>query len=976
MSIPRETYDPAIYKNATRKGVTSRVFSSNIPHRAPVLCYIAGIECPIVSFSMSYGVWQIPEASITMFPDPLLQNFGKEDRVPVVVFYLDEYIDPANPTWRMLFDGEIVGWGYTNSAAGRTIRFDCVADISIYTQLFFFYMSTISGITQGSAEQPYRPEGANFVAPIFPYAIFKYGLVPDKEINSPVTRPYDIASNIVRGLTSDKIAPKVRSLPMYNFFARWVRKQQFHNKWVALPFLDEMYEDDGSGGMQRKSDQPPGIFPILRATQSQQALSAIEKVGEDYAGANVFTWLKMVLDTVYMELQMLPTPSAVGCLTNGHIDGPAQTLTFEDVKEKIAAKIRERAQSQFSVDLSGAPATLPTNLSEVPRPWLKDPTRPVRLSNYFVKPQMLFGLPPTCNVIFPSMGVQLNYSENYITQPTRLYLEDNVMINIITGGGNAEGFNNTLKHTLARGYPPPVDRLYRDKVEGLTPGLTGKNLLLFPEEFFKGPVTTRIQAPPWFFHYANLVNAQGPSVSAPSLKSVSPINGQELTSDDVYLLYAQYEYYRQRYAQRTGALQCAFQPYVVPGFPLVAFDSLQTRLHIVGYLMKVNQTITSEGLNTSLQYSYARTIYEFLEDIANEIDNPAQTKRKGLATASAPPEPIPEIRDIVQHEYKCDQFYQALFHQRLDKSTATKKKKTAVFRTRDVLSFVKSDGSLEPIFIEGKNEERIRTDKAHLQSAKSYLTSLKGRGPNDVTKRLATGTATSPEMQKFAKAVDIATEGDPSAFGGLQRVAIDAYAYADPYHAVIYSNEYDRLIVHVDTLLGNLDHPSTYHNLTNASQRELIPKPGFEPLFDSYDAAMQYCSRPICTLEEYILFIGRTPEGPQDDVAYKDGGKVPSARYYTRIRTLTGMDATTQVTDAQKGYIDNSEPKNDVDDNVTTGDASATSNVSSQNQPLFNIKAVEPGEAVPTSFPQMRAKWDEIILKYRRNVYAAVKIQR
>jgi hypothetical protein len=316
---PRESYDPAVYKNATRRGITTGVFSSNIPHRAPLLCYIAGIECPIVSASVNYGVWQIPEASVTMFPDPLLQRLGAEDRVPIVIFYLDEYIDPNKPEWRMLFEGEIVGWGYTNTAMGRSVRFDCVADIAIYTQLFFFYMSTVSGVVQGTVDQPMKPEGANFVAPIFPYALFHKGLVPGDKAGDVITRPYDLAYNIVRGLTSEKVAPKVRSLPMYNFFSRWVRKQQFHNKWVALPFLDEMYEDNGSGGFQKKSDQPPGIFPILRAVKADKALAALQQASQEYSGANAFTWLKMMLDMVYMELQMLPTPAAVGCLTNGHI---------------------------------------------------------------------------------------------------------------------------------------------------------------------------------------------------------------------------------------------------------------------------------------------------------------------------------------------------------------------------------------------------------------------------------------------------------------------------------------------------------------------------------------------------------------------------------------------------------------------------------------------------------------------------------
>jgi hypothetical protein len=593
---------------------------------------------------------------------------------------------------------------------------------------------------------------------------------------------------------------------------------------------------------------------------------------------------------------------------------------------------------------------------------------------------MFFGLAPTCNVIFPSMTPQISYNENYVTQPTRLYVEDNNLVNLVAGKQVSQEMDKLITNVLARGYPPPVDRIYRDRVLGQNASLTGKNLLIYPEEFFKGPVTTRVQAPSWFMHYANIVNAQGHGASAPDAKSVGPANGKSLTDQDVYLLYAQYEYFRQRYAQRTGAVQCAFNPYVVPGFPMVAFDDFQSRLHTVGYLMKANQTITSEGLNTTLQMSYARTIYEFLEDIANEIDNPALASRKGLATAAAPPEPIPEIRDIVQHEYKCDQFYQALFHQRQDKDTATKKKKPAVFRARDILAFVKADGKLEDIFIEGKNEETITKKVGQLAAAQTVLLNLKGN--SIAMQKYIFGGMKESERKTIEKALDVIMESDRQDKNARSNSVIAIYGSNGYINAIRNRNNFDEVLSTAAQAVALNSKQTTSHNLAGASQRELTPRPGYEPLFDSYDAAMKYCSRPICTLEEYILFIGGTPSGPQDDVAYKDGGGVPSARYYERIRTLTGADETTSVKDAQQGFKETDSKQATAAPATATGGA-ATGVGTDEEAVLLahikatsNVQAVEPGEAVPTSFPQMRAKWDEVLLRYRRNVYSAVKVQR
>jgi hypothetical protein len=64
---------------------------SDVPNYAGAwVCYVNGIEVPIIGFETECGVWQIPSFRIHCIPDPLLQRIGTEDRVPVQIFYLDE----------------------------------------------------------------------------------------------------------------------------------------------------------------------------------------------------------------------------------------------------------------------------------------------------------------------------------------------------------------------------------------------------------------------------------------------------------------------------------------------------------------------------------------------------------------------------------------------------------------------------------------------------------------------------------------------------------------------------------------------------------------------------------------------------------------------------------------------------------------------------------------------------------------------
>lgn len=953
----KQAYDPATYRSNTRHGLTTDVFSSDSPHRAPLLCYIAGIECPIVEAQVSYGVWKIPEATITMFPDPQLQRFGAEDRVPVVLFYLDEYVDAAKPTWRLLFEGEIVGWGYSNSAAERSLRFNCVMNIAMWHQLFIFYMTSLSSVASTIAQISTDPGASAGVQAVPGFSLFRQGLLRTESPEDYIKRPYDFAYNVVRALISGKVPKKQRCVPGVNFFARWSRREQFHNRWAALPFLEE--PTTVRDGEEVVETEVPGIFPVLRAAQSLKAVEAVERyVADQYSGGSIYTLLKKVLDSVLMELAMLPTAPCIQTRTDGVILGEpvfrtaGQTLAVAQLQSLSLARVTLAASREaivvtetltdalqlagvsytFGDDITAdlierALANIDLKLSKTFDTGPKDAGKPVRLGNYFVKPQMLFGLPPNCNVIFPSMTPRLSYDESYVTQPTRFYLQDTAALHY-AGFANDQNVAATplLLNALSRAYPPEVDQKWKAHTREGQGAKSGRNLLVWPEEFFKGPVTVRQPAPPWLMFVAAQHQAgghkAGDKVGAANDKSTkadaTQVNDRDdgaLTDQDIYALYAQYEYFRRRYGTRQGSVTCKFNPYLVPGFPIAVFDDFQSKMHTMGYLLNVVQSFTPRSVSTSLNYGYGRTLHEFFDLLANEIDTGGATEaRKGLAMAAAPAEPIKEVRDIIQHFHKAEQFYQTLLHRR--------QTVPAVFEYRDLIAMVKSDGSLEDIEIEGGNEETRANNVAELEAAKALLVTLQKQ----------------PEIQ----AVFIQGYGDPTEV----LAAINLASRTGTATAATLSADIPRLDTYVDNLdvlITQAKSSSTKHNLDDVLSREFAPKPGAEPYFDSYDAAMSYCARPICTLEEYIDFIRGVREGPQDDVAYTDGSAQPSARYYARIRRLTGASAEFTPTAAQRGLADTPEAINSRED---------------------------------ADFPELRAKWETSLLAYRRNVYSVGEVQR
>jgi hypothetical protein len=128
---------------------------------------------------------------------------------------------------------------------------------------------------------------------------------------------------------------------------------------------------------------------------------------------------------------------------------------------------------------------------------------------------------------------------------------------------------------------------------------------------------------------------------------------------DLFRLYAQYEYLRQRYTARQAAVQMRFNPYLVPGFPSMLFDSMRTRFHMVGYIQSISHSAQAGGgggISTSVQLTCCRTLPEFINDVRSD------SQRFSGRIMAAPAEIIDEIRLRIQDEANAELFYRKLFY--------------------------------------------------------------------------------------------------------------------------------------------------------------------------------------------------------------------------------------------------------------------------------------------------------------------------
>lgn len=1180
-------------------------FAASMPRQAAFIVYINGLEVPAKSVSLRYGVWQVPEMQIEMVADPVLIRLGSQDRVQVAVFYLDDCpVDPSvPPAFRIFGEGEITGWGYRNVSGGRSIVFTVVNQISIFSQLFVQFMTTLDDMVGHSTT---IDTTTGIAVPtsqlVFPFALFQQGLLPVQgQEKSLIQRPFDFLYNAVRWMMDSTVPADQRTVAAANFFTRWARLTNFQNRFVGCPAFD--------------STGNPSVFPVLQAVQSTSAIDTVIKnlIPNVQNTGSIWDMLQLVFQTMLMEVAMIPGMPLINVsLANGLVqltDFSAHKLIPSDVfatGSGVSAPDNAPAQSAQAAGLQGQ--WVPAVADSVRA------TQPLRMQNYFPKPQMLFSIPPSCNVVFPSQLKTIAYQENYATQPTRFYFNDDVLNQIlkIPESGLAQSVENAL--TVA--YPPEADLILQGGLKN--PTFHSKNFLLYPEEFFKGPVMDRQTAPSWLFFLKQTSNAKvtqsadsavqteapappartgnpipprpgtvptgtmvtvsnagiagaGPDgirkydpltenlrnkiqtfigttyntipldfalcwvnmESGGSITSTDPsdgsigyfqlnnaerprlrsaafpngvtsaqvlalntnstdfnpatntaitsglafivqsrvralaiakqfglnwsdgdlwrltkaihagigfwagttsgypgffaiakraLNGQlpdwasmfnavlptltpgdqlhrALTNatacggvvrsasgsmitkedprpftapgaipsppaptsgaapketppevpqgpvvdaatqaavatftDDVYHLYAKYEYFRERYARRSGSATIAWNPYIVPGFPGVIFDQRATRVDLMVYITTVQQSMSNEGSRTTtLSFLYGRQFQEMFDELNTEF-----TQNDATARGSGPQEPIRAISNVLQSFPQAETFYQQLFFggQQLFG-------KAASFDFRAVVGLEPTipGGAVESIFINGPD---AATQDASVAAANTLSTLLplqiqasanvaSLQSQLDQAQALVEANSSSTASTEPGPQSSIASTVSNSLY---QQAAEDVQSLriqlgiAQSTLATL-NAELTAASASLQPFIGPVGPPRVQSNLADAAVRTLVPLPQTQSLFSSYDAALKYNWRPICTLDEYIIFYNVAGTGTVPPFNHPQS---VGARYFDRIRTFTPPPV---------GF----KPPLGVDGTTTT---SVT--------------------GLDETFPQVAANWDAALLAYKNNV--------
>lgn len=797
-------------------------------HVTSAVVYIAGYECPVESIAVSFGEGDIPTASISLPASEELVRFGEEDRVPIAIFYLDQWYsdegtpDAIEPTMRLLFDGEISGWSYTKTAGGDYISFSCVASVNMLRNIFANFLigadTAAAKLSLASTSTEQGIVAGEFRT--FPFILLNNGLFIGRQ--EPIERPFDFIANMLLALkiggypSKDAIteggiySSDFRSLINANeaqtrigpgayqsfltdkissvmgFFVMYNHRTKFDKRWIATP-LEKFVNADDPTEYNNPNAYKAITDPRYAAIRQDILLRATQRALESLFGQGD-SFLK-ILETYYSlnayEILMLPTAPYVQVGVPGIVGAGTGTAS-----------------------LAGIPLQALTSGS----------LGEIRLGNFISKPIARFALPPECNIFFPSMVSNASFAEDYLAQVTRS-VSGNPYFDIMTRQGTTPTNEKMAIAATSNGWPLDLyELIIADK------GQEVSKLLLYPEEYFKGPVMNNVTMPAWYgFIREGAAHQDQANVKTRDKRNQKAANGEkvddlvplekrlsqgDVTPDEaqeygenanrqtvvtpaqqkeLYLKYTRASHYENRFQFRGGAVDGAFNPYVVACFPFVYLDIGPAGMHITGQVTKVTHQISAvTGMSTSIQYTYGRTLKETYEiAIATLLD----TVQRNLASyngfhASAPIEPTVTVAKTLQQNEGAAAYYQQTFYQTPDGKQAHSANKSYVFRYEDYFSTI-------PFNAGGKETVALPTSK-----------------PLDV-------------VAKGANVYEVSLE--------LKRTNID--------------------------------------NLTD------------------YNLALQRVSRPICSLDQYISFInGGSHETQTDNISgLPDTGMIPAEVYGVEV---------------------------------------------------------------------------------------------
>lgn len=600
-----------------------------------VKVYIEGVEIPFINISISQAMSAYPSCELEIPPHPGLMEIVRYYQPKIHIFYTDENLGGD----RLLFWGHICATAYSKTRSGTgnsSIHFRCNHRVKALNDIFLSFSSPVESASQTIT----KPEEANLLMDRVNSA---HSMAKALEgITGVVSKPGDSLSPSNKDLLTADVTKLSGDLA------------RFENRLIGMPgALVNLWNQ-----LKRISCFNPNTHVAMLSMfipLFEQGLSYLKRVSGHYIVEKAQQDSRIPYCPTGQQSTDLMVPPA--------FRGPS----FSAVQVDMAAQAVQSGTG-FSGELTGFLALCEQFYDRVmyemlilasPAEVNVDPTIPPDIDTQeksavevVIKPQTPFYYSPICNVIFPRMfdTIQINQDEESI--PTRVTAEHSALPNDNSGIAthyrgpgsireaisqglflNKAAFTNSKNQTNIQKYDikqtTTVDLGIPGKYEqgrGIRPLKVNLPwwLVLLSKNYDKagsgvGKETWPVQGTPeyddlllhmkdWEQRYATdadgTLNQEKTGLDPHSPKTgINPHERVLFTSVD-------YEFSKAVARSRNGTVNCIFNPYIVPGYPMDVLDDSPHAPSFHGVCSSVTHSITASSISTSVGIVAAMTYSE------------------------------------------------------------------------------------------------------------------------------------------------------------------------------------------------------------------------------------------------------------------------------------------------------------------------------------------------------------------------------
>ncbi len=638
-----------------------------------VKIYVEGVQVPFESASINQSIGQLPSASFQIPPQAGLMDIARYYQPKVHIFYTDKNTGGD----RLLFWGHIiaVNYAYSQEHSSATVAFECIHKNALMQQLTFEWSAGGSyHATSGSNFTNNNPDQATIQMHNFnseqSMILALQGITELQKDGKDALTPgnADVGKADVTKLDTrfKDFEKRLVGMPasIMNIWNQ-VKREIYGNQKLNIIFT-KMYMplvEDGLAFFDRMS----GHYFVENQIQSSK-----QDHCKDHGRPEMSKHKTMLPPSFRMDAaSAIQTQMVVKSLSSA-LGFSGELMNFFDLFMNFYYSI------EYDMLTLASPAEVPVNPTSTadlddPVTW-KAQTR--MAIETIIKPQIPFYYSPICNVILPNMFTTINVTQSEADIPTRITAVSTAASEA-TGAAGSLGVNyrapHSIREVVALGRQL-VDSSNTNTDAGTLRDTTGSSYNLPGKyELGRGINHKKMFMPSWLTHFtaandskrsakddelfpiAGTVEAknlndlhqawidrygfypgeEGRRIRDKSRDVLDPYSKKSNIMSYERLLFAaaDYDYTKEVVKSKTGGVQCIFNPYIIPGYPMDIIAKSPNHPSFHAMCASVTHSISSRGIGTSVSFMAAITYTEMSNYFLQPIHPWLQTALKMVNVA-------------------------------------------------------------------------------------------------------------------------------------------------------------------------------------------------------------------------------------------------------------------------------------------------------------------------------------------------------